>query len=323
MTHQKKSGILFIAGGVFSDKAGEQSEQKCGKNPLLVDFSATASSSHACPVDQVTPNDPPSHGVQGAGEEVPRTGVPMSALFREINPYFLNDLRVQVPILEDELPQHPLQPLVSPIWAPVPANFFLCEACWGIWVREELEYTQNFFCAQQTIIETLPEGAEKKAHQCDECGGAFLEYSVPLPPGEYGPLQEWYVCQGAISDRRGRWLYVDSRVVLEAQSGSAGIARIFLRELNFTDSPTPLIAFFRLKDWVPGRDRRFYKRRVEWEKKWTSLQKNPRASQCLRSWVRSMRSLIAPRTTRWISMCVTTAWGIGRKNAPLCITMYI
>ena len=65
----------------------------------------------------------------------PRDPVPPEALALELNPAYVEDISKLASCVSGLIP---VSSQLPPTYAPIPANFWLCENCWGIWGRAEL-----------------------------------------------------------------------------------------------------------------------------------------------------------------------------------------
>ena len=82
-------------------------------------------------------NDPQNWGLVPLNERSP---VPPEAMGLELNPAYLEDLRKVGDCVRSLVPTEE----EAPLYAEVPANFWLCEKCWGIWGRAQMRYTIYF-----------------------------------------------------------------------------------------------------------------------------------------------------------------------------------
>ena len=174
-----------------------------------------------------------------------RKKVPVQAVFLELNPHFLGDLHAIIPDIYAHHDSAPLAILAAPVWAPVPANFWLCELCWGIWAREEMEYTQNFAAAQANYTELVPDESIECICECVDCKGITQTFVEPLHPDFATPQKKWQMYHGERFDNRGRWLFVGNVKTIVATTSSADIMRLSLMDHGMGGSPIPPIGFYR------------------------------------------------------------------------------
>ena len=207
---------------------------------------------------------------------LPKMPVPVEAIAMEIHPATLNDIAHLVYESNDDEPTALVPFAAIPLWAPVPANFWLCETCWRIWARGDLQYVDGFFIRQDGIIMSKPPNTSYHLHECTECKGKTCEYYSPLSTDEQGPVQMWFTYVGYIDDDQGRWFYVGGMTKEEANMGDGCIVKITLIPLEFFD--TPSVAFYRIRNWTPGWNLDFYKRRLEWETRMEYPSKKARAA---------------------------------------------
>ena len=192
------------------------------------------------------PSDPPEWP-EGEGAPVPRRTIPPNAIFLELNPVVMRDLFDIVPAIRSSQNSAPLELLAGPVWAAIPANFWLCEDCWGIWAREELEYTQSFQAAQANYLDLVPDDSTEVLFDCPGCRGVAQTYIEAASADNPMLRKKWHMYHGERFDHRGRWRFVGKAVSLVAPTDSANIMRISLLDHGITGSPIPPIGFYRTK----------------------------------------------------------------------------